>query len=106
MAFQYVSDSELRHTYPYGKHDIEVDFTDKETLASAVNKAFASDPNCRRVVVKVEQDNVEQISTCEDAGLRYVLNVQLRTLEEVSLMVAEPDWVSSQSTAIEDLELS
>ena len=54
----------------------------------------------------VEPDNVEEISACEDAGMRYVLDVQLRTGEEHALMVAEPDWVANQSTDTKNLELT
>ena len=38
--------------------------------------------------------------------MRFVLDVQLRTGEEVSLMVVEPAWVQNQSTEIEDLDLN
>lgn len=105
MSVTYISATELRHTYPYGEHDIAVDFAGGENLRERVAAAFAEDPQCRRVVVAVEQDNKEQIGLCEDHGLHYVLDVQLRTREEVALMVAEPDWVSAQSTDIKDLEL-
>lgn len=105
MSITYVSSTELRHTYPYGSHDAQVDFNGGEDLRARVDAVFAADAECRRVVVMVEQENVEQIKVCEDAGLRYVLDVQLRTGEEVSLMVSEPDWVTAQSTDVKDLEL-
>lgn len=105
-TWSYVSDTELRHTYPYGRHDITVPFGDGTGLKEAVAAAFASDAACRRVVVPVEEDNKEQIGICEEAGLRYVLDVQLRTREELALMVAEPDWVTAQSTDIQELDLS
>ena len=77
-----------------------------EALAQRISEVFATDPKCRRVIVPVEPDNVEEISACEDAGMRYVLDVQLRTGEEHALMVAEPDWVANQSTDTKNLELT
>lgn len=100
---EYVKKIELRHTYPYGRHDIAVDYEGGTDLAARVKEAFDSDPECRRVVVAVEQDNKEEIAVCEDAGLRYVLDVQQRSGEENALMVAEPDWVLAQSTDVKDL---
>lgn len=102
---QYVSNTELRHTYPFGASDVTVDFSNALVMRDAFEKVFSQDENCRRIVVAVEQGNTEEISICEDAGMRFVLDVQLRTGEEVSLMVVEPAWVQNQSTEIEDLDL-
>ncbi|MBG9347303.1 hypothetical protein [Corynebacterium belfantii] len=101
-----ISRSPLRHTYPSGRHDMEVDHSDAATMRTEITSIFADHHQCRRVIVAVEQGNGAQIAECEAAGLHYVLDVQLRTLEEVSLMVAEPDWVASQTSDIHDLELT
>lgn len=106
MSFQYVKDHPVRHTYPYGANDVILPYNNAEALAQRISEVFATDPKCRRVIVPVEPDNVEEISACEDAGMRYVLDVQLRTGEEHALMVAEPDWVANQSTDTKNLELT
>lgn len=106
MSFQYVKDHPIRHTYPYGSHDVVLPYNNAEGLRERVRQVFDTDPECRRVIVPVEPDNVEEISACEDADMRYVLDVQLRTGEEHALMVAEPDWVANQSTDTTNLELT
>lgn len=100
-----IQESEVRHTYPFGSHDKVMTYSDAEDMRATVDKTFADDPQCRRIVVPVEQENLEQIAECEKAGLRYVLDVRTRDGEELSLMVAEPEWVTSQSTDIKDLKL-
>ncbi|QPK79107.1 hypothetical protein G7Y31_11560 [Corynebacterium lizhenjunii] len=106
MSIVYVSATELRHTYPFGTHDATVDFADGKDLQARVRAVFAEDPKCRRVVVQVAQDNLEDIAACERAGLRFVVNVETRSRKEIALMVAEPDWVLQQPTEVEDLELN
>ncbi|MBG9310686.1 hypothetical protein ABMV07_11825 [Corynebacterium belfantii] len=101
-----ISRSPLRHTYPSGRHDMEVDHSDAATMRTEITSIFADHHQCRRVIVAVEQGNGAQIAECEAAGLHYVLDIQLRTLEEVSLMVAELNWVAAQTSDIHDLELT
>lgn len=101
----YVKNDELRHTYPYGRHDILVGFEGGVELKERVTAAFAFDPECRRVVVPVDEGDKDQVAACEAAGLRYVLDVETPSRKEYSLMVAEPDWVLAQSTDVKDLEL-
>lgn len=105
MSLTPIKQSPLRHTYPYSAHDVEAPFGTAKQMTTSIREAFNTDPDCRRVVVAIDQDDLDQMRTAEDAGLRFVVNVQLRDGREVSLMVAEPDWVSSQSTDIKDLEL-
>lgn len=105
MTLTPITNSPLRHTYPYGAHDVEAPFGTVDEMRASIREAFEADPECRRVVVAIDQDNLDQMRIAEDAGLHFVVNVQLRDRREVSLMVAEPDWVASQSTDIKDLEL-
>lgn len=100
-----ISNSELRHTYPYGARDRVMAFSDADDIRKTVESVFAGDPKCRRIVVPVEQGDVTQVEQCETAGLRYVLDVRTREGDELSLMVAEPEWVSNQSTDTKDLKL-
>lgn len=106
MSWTLISESPIRHTYPYGKTDVTVPFAEKDELVRSVEKVFDEMPECRRVVVAVPQGDVEKIATCEEAGLRYVLDVDLRDGTELSLVVAEPDWVTSRSIDIDGLDLS
>lgn len=105
MSYTYISQTQVRHTYPYGRHDIEIPFAPAAELRESLAQAFREVPECPRAVVIVDEGDLAAISTCEDAGMRYALDVQLPDGREVSLMVQEPDWVTSQSTDITDLEL-
>ncbi|AKK07311.1 hypothetical protein CMUST_15110 [Corynebacterium mustelae] len=101
-----IESSPLRHTYPYGKNDLELPFGTAKEMQLEVAEIFANHPDCRRIVVAVEEGDVDAISECEQAGLRYVLDVQLRDGKDLSLMVAEPDWVTEMSEEIEGLKLT
>lgn len=100
-----VQDSPLRHTYPYGKNDVELVFGSIEEMRSEISDIFATNEACRRVVVAVPEGDLTAIAQCEKAGLRYVLDVQLRDGKDVSLMVAEPEWVSQQPMNTDEMEL-
>lgn len=104
--YTYVADTTLRHTYPYGRLDVELPPASSEQLKDDIAAVYRDVPECRRIVVAVEQGDIEGVRACEEAGMNYALDVQLRDGREVSLMVDEPDWVAGQSTDIEDLELS
>lgn len=106
MSYTYISKTPVRHTYPYGRHDLEVPFAPVAELRESLAQAFREVEECRRVVVVIDEGDLDAIRTCEDAGMSYSLDVQLPDGREVSLMVQEPDWVTSQSTDITDLELT
>ncbi|GAA4788982.1 hypothetical protein FRX94_06695 [Corynebacterium canis] len=99
-----VANSPLRHTYPFGQHDVELTYGTADELRTDTAAIFAAEPRCRRVVVAVPEGDLEAIAECESAGYRYVLDVQLRDGKEVSLMVNEPEWVTSKDK--EEVELS
>lgn len=97
--------SPLRHTYPFGVGDRVAEHGTVEQMRSDIASCFAEHPDCRRVIVAAAEDNLEEIAACEQAGLRYVVDVQTRDHEAYSLMVAEPDWVVNQPCEIDEMEL-
>lgn len=106
MSYQFISQTPLQHTYPYGRHDVEIPFGTTEEIKASLEEVFREVPECRRAIVAIPQGDGEAARVCEEAGLQYALDVQIRDGRELSLMIYEPDWVSSQSTEITDLELS
>lgn len=104
MSYMPVTASPLRHTYPFGEHDMELTFGSVEELQRDTAAIYSEYPQCRRIIVAVPEGDIPAISTCEDAGFRYVLDVQLRDGKEVSLMVNEPTWVTDKDT--EEVELT
>ncbi|MFI1353058.1 hypothetical protein ACH4TV_05665 [Streptomyces sp. NPDC020898] len=90
----------LRDTYPVGAHDVEVRIGAgcpqdvRPALLRAVREAVqAADPRCRRVVHAVPVGEGEWTAAAESAGFRYAVDVDLG-LEQLGLLVAEPDWVT------------
>ncbi|MDO5076950.1 hypothetical protein [Corynebacterium sp.] len=104
MSASFIAQSSLRHTYPFSRHDMELAYSTAEQLRSDTEALYAAHPRCRRVVVAVPEGDIGAIAGCEDAGYRYVLDVQLRDGTEVSLMVNEPAWVTCKDT--EEMELT
>lgn len=105
LAHRSIADSPLKHTYPYGRTDVVLDLGTSAEIRDAVATIFKEQPDCRRIVVPVPMDNIEGVKEAEAAGLHYVVDVTQRDGQDFSLMVAEPDWVASQSTEIDGLEL-
>ncbi|WJZ03611.1 hypothetical protein [Corynebacterium freiburgense] len=103
MKYTLVEHSPLRHTYPFGKNDIELEFGSSRQLLQKTAEIYGAHPGCRRIIVAVDEGDIAAISECEDAGFRYVLDVQLREGKEVSLMVHEPLWVTEKDTEEVDL---
>ena len=90
----------LRDAYPVSTHDVEVQtqaaITPDELtslLRDLVGAIEQQDPECRRVVYVAPEMDVTLIGSAESAGFRYVLDVDLPE-GPVSLMVAEPTWVT------------
>jgi hypothetical protein len=54
---------------------------------------MAADPECRRVVFAASVGDLDAVAAAQAAGFRYVLDVDVPDAE-LSLLVAEPDWVS------------
>ncbi|NBM20910.1 hypothetical protein [Streptomyces sp. GC420] len=90
----------LRHTYPAGARDMEVRVDGpcpRETLAallrSLADAVDAADPSCRRIVFAAASGDRGSVTAAQSAGFRYVTDVDLGR-EELSLLVAEPAWVT------------
>jgi hypothetical protein len=91
----------LREAYPVGAHDVEARVPDKavpldvltDLLRDVVTAVERSDPECRRIVFTATEGDLATIAAAEDAGLRYVVDVDIPD-GSVSLLVAEPDWVT------------
>ncbi|GAB3623772.1 hypothetical protein GCM10027418_18560 [Mariniluteicoccus endophyticus] len=97
--------SRLKDAYPVGARDLEItsDAQRPEPLQLVTGKVFEADPGCRRIVLGVPAGDVAAIDAGERAGYRYVVDVDLFADKSLSLLVAEPEWVLSQPTAIESL---
>lgn len=99
--------SELADAYPAGTHDREL-IVEGDPTASAVaaftQRVLADDPRCRRVVLPVPERDLAAIAWAEQAGFRYVVDVETRA-GAFSLLVTEPDWVLAQPHILEDIPL-
>lgn len=90
----------LRDAYPVSAHDIAVQVFGRpaadvltDVLVSVVDAVLTSDPRCRRVVYAARAGDHDAVWAAEAAGFRYVLDVDVPGAE-LSLLVAEPAWVS------------
>nr|ACJ12469.1 hypothetical protein [Rhodococcus sp. T104] len=99
----------LRLAYPVAAHDVEVtihDVTASEhltaVLRAVVDAVRESDPRCRKVVFAVDRhvssraelSPLTVVAAAEAAGFRYVVDVDIDDAE-LSLLVAEPEWVTA-----------
>lgn len=102
-----VRGGELADAYPAGANDLELrvsgDVTAAE-LGEASRAALEEAPRCRRVVLAVPERDLAAIGWAEDAGFRYVVDVELRSGGR-SLLVSEPQWVLDQPHILEDIPL-
>lgn len=90
----------LRETYPVGAHDVEVQILDDcpqhllpKVLRTLSGFLLTADPSCRRVVYAAPGADRDRIAAAEAAGFRRVVDVDLGS-DELSLLVAEPEWVT------------
>jgi hypothetical protein len=90
----------LRDAYPVSEHDLEarVSNVPPAAVTSLLSELVAAiqfaDPRCRRVVFAAAEGDLVALSAAEDAGFRYVIDVDLPD-GAVSLAVAEPAWVTA-----------
>ena len=98
------SEGRLRDSYPVNAHDVEVRVAGEPPpallaglLRDAARDALAADPRCRRVVFAVPAGARAAIDAAEAAGFRHAVDVDLPD-EELSLFVAEPDWVTAMDS--------
>jgi hypothetical protein len=95
------SEGRLRDSYPVNAHDVEVRVAGEpppallaDLLRDAARDALTADPRCRRVVFAAPVGAKAAIDTAKAAGFRHVVDVDLPD-DELSLLVAEPDWVTA-----------
>ena len=107
IGVRFVSDGELVDAYPAGAHDRELAL-EGDPVAEAVRDfaahVLASDPQCRRIVLPVVEEALAAIAFAEEAGFRYVVDVETRA-GAFSLLVTEPDWVLDQPAALENIPI-
>lgn len=99
---------DLVDAYPSGTHDRELLVEGSPSaaeLARVTGEILAGDARCRRVVLAVPEQDLGAIAWAEDAGYRYVVDVETRS-GEWSLLVTEPDWVLEQPVILEDIPLT
>lgn len=97
----------LVDAYPAGTRDRELALegdVGPSTVAAVVDEIFAADPQCRRVILPVPVGDLEAIAWAEDAGFRFVVDVDTRS-GSYSLLVVEPGWVLAQPSALEDIPI-
>jgi hypothetical protein len=98
---------DLVEAYPAGTHDREILIEGSPAptaVAELTMQLLAADPRCRRVVLPVPESDLDTIAWAEDAGFRFVVNVETRN-GEYALLVTEPDWVLAQPHILEDIPL-
>lgn len=98
---------DLVDAYPAGTHDkqLTVEGTpDADAVRDYVAAVLADEPRCRRVVLAVPENDLADIGWAEDAGFRFVVNVETRSGAH-SLLVVEPAWVLEQPHALEDIPI-
>ena len=102
----------LGNAYPAGIADLELDLRglgDPDALRGLGEQILRENPACRRVVLPVPAGDLDAIGFAEDAGFRYVVDVDVAgergEITELSLLVLEPGWVADAPTAVDDLPL-
>jgi hypothetical protein len=91
----------LSDAYPVSAHDVHMEIGTAELpeadfvrlLRDVVVAVEANDPRCRRLVYPVLSAELDTRAAAEKAGFRFVVEVDVGD-RELSLMVAEPDWVT------------
>ena len=94
------ADGRLRNAYPISAHDVELDVLNgaapqqiMRPLAVLTQAILNSDDSCRRVVFAAPAEDHALVAAAQAAGFRYVLDVDVPGAE-LSLLVAEPRWVT------------
>jgi hypothetical protein len=98
---------DLVDAYPSGADDKQLVIEGEPQLQAVrdyVAAVLDNDPRCRRVVLAVPERDLEAIAWAEDAGFRFVVDVETRVGAH-SLLVVEPDWVLAQPHALEDIPI-
>ncbi|CAN5193496.1 hypothetical protein BH09ACT6_BH09ACT6_20390 [soil metagenome] len=104
---RFAIDGSLSATYPSGAGDRELavgEGSEPDAVAAIVHTILSRNPRCRRVVTAAPVGDLAAIALAEEAGFRYVVDVDTHSAE-LSLLVAEPEWVLALPSAIEDIPL-
>lgn len=107
LGYRRARAGELRDAYPSGTHDIELGYLGRpepSAVADYTQVLLRFDPRCRRVVLPVPELDLEAIGWAEEAGYRYVIDVETVS-GGYSLLVTEPQWVIDQPAILEDIPL-
>lgn len=99
---------ELVDAYPAGTDDRELLIQGQPSAAAVAEltaQVLAARPRCRRVVLPVPEQDLDAIGWAEDAGFRYVVDVETRS-GGYSLLVTEPEWVLAQPHILDDIPLT
>lgn len=102
IEVRYVRHGDLVDAYPASTHDRELvieGVPELNAIREYVAELLIREPRCRRVVFPVPEGDLEAIRWAEDAGFRYVVNVETR-VAAYSLLIVEPDWVLAQPWAL------
>jgi hypothetical protein len=98
-------DGWLRDAYPISHHDVELHSVNgfasrgfTVALAELSQAIFAVDAHTRRVVFAAAAGDEAAVSAARAAGFRYVLDVDVPGAD-LSLLVAEPDWVTTRDAS-------
>ncbi|MCX4091057.1 hypothetical protein [Nocardia sp. alder85J] len=97
----------LRSAYPVDRHDVEVRIGPSartigapaaplltELLGALVAGIESADPRCRRILIAIAPGASALCTAATAAGFRHVVDVDLPGAE-LSLLVAEPAWVTA-----------
>lgn len=97
--------SEIKDAYPVSGRDQLLEVSgpaEPGTIQLVSEELMRRDPLCRRLVIAVDEGDVQAIARAEAGGFRYVVDVDLWD-RAVSLMTAEPDWVLEESRRIDEV---
>lgn len=97
----------LRDAYPSGSHDEELSYAGRPSptdVAAYTQRLLQAAPRCRRVVLPVPELDLDAIAWAEEAGYRYVIDVETHD-GGFSLLVTEPQWVLDQPVILDDIPL-
>jgi hypothetical protein len=108
LAIRHARAGELATSYPAGARDRELAIEGAPgpaEVAEFTASVLAADPQCRRVVLPVPEQSLAAIAFAEEAGFRYVVDVETRA-GAFSLLVSEPAWVLAQPQLLEQIPLT
>lgn len=99
------TDGRLRDAYPVSAHDVEIYTTaasgqSSHRLAELTHAILAADPYCRRIVFGAPAGDSTTLAAVREAGFRHVVDVDVPGAE-LSLLVAEPSWVTGLDAGLD-----